>query len=549
MVRTTSALLVAAVLASTCVSSARAFSLAQDVSFVRDQVSRRGGLGAGHDHHTSEVDDVPVDRLEYWYDGQLLDHLNGGENGETWSQRYFMNDTFFDKNKQLVFLCVGGEGPALQPTVVVTGGEHCAWMINLAEKFGALIVAAEHRFYGKSMPKPDYSVDSLQYLSSQQAQGDLKRLRSFVTNTTDGLESYAKWITFGGSYPGMMAAWARMLNPDLFHASVSSSAPVQAELNMQGYNDVVAYSLTDQSVGGSLSCLKNVKLAFMHLGDVLTGESQSDMEQLAKTYNVCNVSQIFEERNQKMFLEGFWGLFPLQSNDPSCEGDYCNYQKICDLFDKQDDPRQSLLTLFQSLGPQAPQCYDISWSEMIKSMQDIHSQDRSWIWQTCTEFGFYQTCDPNTYCPFTSFPHASDLDSYLDICKQAYGIEGYDVANAVIESNQFYSGWNCNATNVFFVNGGVDPWHAASVLFPNNKEQKTLMVKGASHHAWTHPLTGHDQESVTEARKDIEEIVANWVVGPATKEDVERRMRRGGRRLGRRRTRGGGLGGGTGIVV
>ena len=147
-----SALLVAAVLASTCVSSARAFSLAQDVSFVRDQVSR----GAGHDQHTSEVDDVPVDRLEYWYDEQLLDHLNGGENGETWSQRYFMNTTFFDKNKQLVFLCVGGEGPALQPTVVVTGGEHCAWMINLAEKFGALIVAAEHRFYGKSMPKPDF---------------------------------------------------------------------------------------------------------------------------------------------------------------------------------------------------------------------------------------------------------------------------------------------------------------------------------------------------------------------------------------------------------
>ena len=26
--------------------------------------------------------------------------------------------------------------------------------------------------------------------------------------------------------------------------------------------------------------------------------------------------------------------------------------------------------------------------------------ERSWFWQTCTEFGFYQTCVPGSDCPF-----------------------------------------------------------------------------------------------------------------------------------------------------
>lgn len=30
----------------------------------------------------------------------------------------------------------------------------------------------------------------------------------------------------------------------------------------------------------------------------------------------------------------------------------------------------------------------------------------------CTEFGFYQTCDPGTKCPFVQLPHLNTLQSY-----------------------------------------------------------------------------------------------------------------------------------------
>ena len=71
----------------------------------------------------------------------------------------------------------------------------------------------DFRFYGDSHPTSDLSVENLVYLSSEQALADLA---NFVTsmneqhNLTD-----AKWISFGGSYPGSLSAWFRLKYPHL----------------------------------------------------------------------------------------------------------------------------------------------------------------------------------------------------------------------------------------------------------------------------------------------------------------------------------------------
>ena len=92
-----------------------------------------------------------------WFKSQLLDHFDA-QSSTVWSQRYFVNETFFDGNGP-VFLCVGGEGPSFDPDVVITGSFHCADMILLAQKQGALVLAIEHRYYGPpgSLPVPDFS--------------------------------------------------------------------------------------------------------------------------------------------------------------------------------------------------------------------------------------------------------------------------------------------------------------------------------------------------------------------------------------------------------
>ena len=63
----------------------------------------------------------------------------------------------------------------------------------------------------------------LKYHSSHQALSDIANFHEYI------VEKYAltpnnKWISFGGSYPGMLAAWTRLKFPHLIHAAVSLNA-------------------------------------------------------------------------------------------------------------------------------------------------------------------------------------------------------------------------------------------------------------------------------------------------------------------------------------
>lgn len=73
---------------------------------------------------------------------------------------------------------------------------------------------------------------NLKYLSSQQALADLAY---FITSqkTAMNLKSN-KWIVFGGSYAGSLAAWFRLKYPHLAYAAVASSAPILAKVNFKG---------------------------------------------------------------------------------------------------------------------------------------------------------------------------------------------------------------------------------------------------------------------------------------------------------------------------
>jgi hypothetical protein len=78
--------------------------------------------------------------------------------------------------------------------------------------------------------------------SSSQALADLAAFHAYATaeNNEWGLGTANKWVSFGGSYPGMLAGWSRLKYPELIHAAVASSAPVHAKLDMREYNDITA---------------------------------------------------------------------------------------------------------------------------------------------------------------------------------------------------------------------------------------------------------------------------------------------------------------------
>jgi lysosomal Pro-X carboxypeptidase len=78
----------------------------------------------------------------------------------------------------------------------------------LAKKYNALVIYAEHRFFGESIPKGNVSRE---YIRTENTLSDYANLIGMLKKNNPR----SAVITFGGSYGGMMATWMRMKFPDL----------------------------------------------------------------------------------------------------------------------------------------------------------------------------------------------------------------------------------------------------------------------------------------------------------------------------------------------
>lgn len=85
-------------------------------------------------------------------------------------------------------------------------------------------------------------MQSLKLLSSRQALADFAYFHDLMVAQYH-LSDSNKWVCFGGSYSGALAAWMRQLYPGLVVGAVAASAPVLAELDYVEYVEVTAQSL------------------------------------------------------------------------------------------------------------------------------------------------------------------------------------------------------------------------------------------------------------------------------------------------------------------
>jgi hypothetical protein len=383
-------------------------------------------------------------------------------------------------------------------------------MIELAQQIegGALLFALEHRYYGPSMPTEDYSTENMQYLNTEQALEDLAEFHSQMTKMYR-LSSNNKWVTWGGSYPGMMAALARLRYPHLIHASVSSSSPLKAAVDMPGYNNVVANSMTLTSVGGSEQCLNVIKSGHESIGELLNTED--GRRSLEKQFNICVPGSLENINNRESFAGDGVIYLPVQSNDPACKTPLCDISSVCStlLNDSTETPIESLVRV--AAQQHAGTCTSVNFNAFLVAMAVPSNPGRSWFYQTCTEWGFYQTCETDSNCPYTRGLHTLDAD--FAMCEAAFGISSEDVQKQIDAATARYGGENIQATRILYPSGEVDPWNANSVLVspPNSVDEPTLWVLGASHHFWTHPSLPTDSDDVVQARKVIWNQVTEWL--------------------------------------
>lgn len=110
-----------------------------------------------------------LDPQEYFYDATIDHFTNHGAGSATYKMRYLVDDTYFDKDNGPIIFYAGNEGD------VYTFFDNSGFMTTtLAEKFGALVVFGEHRYYGTSMPFGDdsFEKENLRYLTVEQAMED-----------------------------------------------------------------------------------------------------------------------------------------------------------------------------------------------------------------------------------------------------------------------------------------------------------------------------------------------------------------------------------------
>lgn len=136
-------------------------------------------------------------------------------------------------------------------------------------------------------------------------------------------------------------------------------------------------------------------------------------------------------------------------------------------------------------------CLDYKYDKMLKDMRltdwnssasaggNLHSKEihfrsckghnfvegRQWTYQTCTEFGYYQSSDLEDQPFGNRFP----IDFSIRQCSDIFGKKfNYKLLkNAIIRTNAMYGGLNLKVDRTVFPNGSVDPWSALG--FTNNQ--------------------------------------------------------------------------------
>lgn len=153
-----------------------------------------------------------------------VDHFDQIRNA-TFKLRYLVFTHFHVRGGPILFF-TGNEAD------INTFARNTGFLFDIAPIFNALVVFAEHRYYGQSLPFGSLSFSSyehMKFLSTSQV------LKDFVYIIEDLKKNYLKGmnskdthpiIAFGGSYGGILAAWLRMKYPHVVIGAIASSAPV-----------------------------------------------------------------------------------------------------------------------------------------------------------------------------------------------------------------------------------------------------------------------------------------------------------------------------------
>ncbi|KAF8512337.1 serine carboxypeptidase S28-domain-containing protein [Gautieria morchelliformis] len=399
-----------------------------------------------------------------------LDHFSNGSDARSFKNRYWINQTYYQPGGP-VFLFDSGEQNA-EPLLPYYLQEYhgLSAVMRLAKRYKGLAILWEHRFYGDSLPFPvsnNTTADQWRFLTTDQALEDVVFFANSIS--VQGLDDSllkpdaTPWVWVGGSYPGVRGALLRQRNPSTIYAAWVSSAPVQAQVDMASYyeaaerslprncsNDWVAVTrLVDDTLMTSTNetAINEMKFALLKArlsgpGGNTTGADGLTLQQAAQTSDVDAASILMDPLD-------FYQYYGPLSLPPFCEN--------LETRNFTSQPSESGIAAASGDVQVAFNAFLVAISELdYDAISNDPVADQSWMWQYCSEYGFYQRGDPeNPRSIETAF---LSLSLFQAQCNETFPFPGLLPASPNVQHVNKYGGWNMNPTNVFWTNGEFDPW-------------------------------------------------------------------------------------------
>ncbi|GMR46038.1 hypothetical protein PMAYCL1PPCAC_16233, partial [Pristionchus mayeri] len=399
---------------------------------------RRGGFTS---HLFENVDSSILAMSDAWTGNitQRLDHFDDSITA-TWTQRYMFNHDYANSNVNILYL--SGEQWMINPIVGP------AAYVYYAEQLSADLYALEHRFYGKSQPTEDTSVENLKYLSSRQAIEDIAEFIRQINKVKGGDQ---KWILVGGSYAGALSAWARLKHPELIAGSIASSGPVLAQMDFYGYLQTVDEDF--KKVGGL--CYDQISAGLEAAQQLL--QSDEGRKTLTKTFKISPPLSDYDVLSP-YDIDTFYSYL-ISQFEGAAQYSQPPINALCEKFTANGPDYDPLKAFYSILSPAEKLNFNVNYKESVVELSGTEFQGdismRLWFYQTCAEFGYFQSTNRGT----NVFGQTQSSNSFIEYCVQLFGINVDQIEKNIEATNAYYGERDYYAgTNVIFSHGTQDPW-------------------------------------------------------------------------------------------
>jgi len=455
----------------------------------------------------------------HWFHARL-DHYSAAKpdgGHTTFKQRYFVCDTVGWKKGGPIFFYVGNEADV----TLYLNATGLMW--ESAAEFGALLMFAEHRYYGESKPFAEKDIrDHMQYLTAEQALADYADLITFLKHDRNSTDSAV--IGFGGSYGGMLASWFRMKSPNVLDGAIASSAPIWSFYDLDPpYNDKsfaqVVTRDASEAGGSAPACADNLRKGWASL--FALGKHSGGQKTIASAMNLCHGVPLKNDSHVTalaQWLQEAWdymamGNFPYESlyilNGLGVLPAY-PVRVACEALAEEGLQGRALLA---GLAQAASVFYNYSGQldclDYRKGVNNATSEDG--------EFWSYQSCTGQAM-PFSRdgvddafWEQPNDAKQNSKDCRQQWNVTPQIHWPAIHWLGRDIS----SASNMVFANGLLDPWSGGGVLEDVNESIKAIIIPEGAHHLdlfFSHPK---DPESVKVARDQQRSEMHKWVAQKA----------------------------------